>query len=147
MKTHAIEWSSLEGHDAARRAVSTVGIARALKLAARALLAVLPAAATVVAAAWLAAAPDTAVYLQATLWASGFVFLGLAFDGPARLSTLYIATGIGLPLLALLSSGVATEFAIVAAAWGATWIAAGLYLGLERWSRASAAGWRSSGPR
>ena len=80
-----------------------------------------------VAAAWLITAPGLVVYLQATLWASGFVFLGLAIDSEKPVPSLSLATGIALPILTVLSSRVAVEIAIVAAVLVAVWVAAAIW--------------------
>ena len=62
-----------------------------------------------VGAAWLASTPALAIYLQATLWASGFLFLGLALDGEPPFRGLLVITGLALPALALMSASVAIE--------------------------------------
>ena len=86
-----------------------------------------PALALVVASAWLVSMPDLVVYLQATLWASGFVFLGLAIDTEPPANGLSLLSGIALPVLAVLSSRVAVELAIVATALVAAWVAAAIW--------------------
>jgi hypothetical protein len=60
------------------------------------------------------------------LWASGFIFLALAIDSEKPAVGLQLATGIALPVLALLSSRVAGEFAIIAAVVVAAWLAASI---------------------
>ena len=127
MKTHTIEWTNINNqsttdtHNPVRRLNS------AMSLATKAFLALVPALAIVVAATWLIAAPGLVVYLQATLWASGFVFLGLAIDSEKPVPSLSLATGIALPILAVLSSRVAVEIAIVAAVLVAAWVAAAIW--------------------
>jgi hypothetical protein len=98
-----------------------------MSLVTKAFLALVPAVAIVVGAAWLITAPDLVVYLQATLWASGFVFLGLAIDSEKSVASLSLVTGIALPVLAVLSSRVAVEIAIVAAVLVAAWVAAAIW--------------------
>ena len=86
MKTHAIEWSPIQGRDS--RIVLNPGYSHSLprklhavlSVAARALLALVAAAAVVVATAWLITLPEFAPYLQAAIWAGGFVFLALAVE-------------------------------------------------------------------
>ena len=124
MKTHTIEWTNIN-NTATRNPVGRLN--NALSLATKAFLAVVPALAIVVAAAWLVTAPGLVVYLQATLWASGFVFMGLAIDSEKPAPALSLATGIALPILAVLSSRVAVEIAIVAAALVAAWVAAAIW--------------------
>jgi hypothetical protein len=136
MRTHAIEWSPTRGRDS--RIVLNPGhnlphglsrsLAGILSLASRALLATVLALAIVVGAAWLVTLPDFAVYLQAALWAGGFVFVALAVESNSPLAAiLQLATGIVLPVLAWLSSRSAVELAVVAAALVAAWMAAGIF--------------------
>jgi hypothetical protein len=127
MKTHTIEWTNINHHSttAARNPVGRLN--NAMSLATKAFLALVPALAIVVAAAWLITAPHLVIYLQATLWASGFVFMGLAIDSEKSVAGLSLASGIALPVLAVLSSRVAVEIAIVAAALVAAWIAAAIW--------------------
>ena len=127
MKTHSIEWNNID-RDATRIARNPVGrLNSALHLATKAFLALVPALAIVVGAAWLVTVPDLVVYLQATLWASGFVFMGLAIDSEGHEGGLSLVTGIALPVLAVLSSRISVEFAIVAAALVAGWIAVAIW--------------------
>ena len=127
MKTHTIEWTNinLHGTTTARNPVGRLN--SAMSLATKVFLALVPALAIVVAAAWLITVPDLVVYLQATLWASGFVFLGLAIDSEKFVAGLSLASGVALPVLAVLSSRVAVEIAIVAAALVAAWVAAAIW--------------------
>jgi len=127
MKTHSIEWSNIESRDTANTFSTVSRLNKALCLASKAFMAAVPALAIIVGAAWLVAAPDLVVYLQATLWASGFVFLGLALESKKATIFASLATGIALPVLALLSSKVAPELAIVAATIVAAWVAVGIF--------------------
>ena len=87
----------------------------------------MPALAIVVSSAWLVTIPELVVYLQATTWAVGFVFLGLAVESERSESALMLSlTGIALLTLAFLSSRVAVELAIVAAMLLAVWLVAAL---------------------
>ena len=127
MKTHSIEWSPIQ----TRERVVALNPARQLqgilRLATKAFFALVPALAIVVGAAWLVTLTDAVLYLQALTWASGFIFLGLAVESEsAELSILNLATGIALPVLALLSSRFAVELMIVAAALVAAWVAAAI---------------------
>ena len=127
MKTYSIEWSpvtSRESHVIPNPIRQLPGV---LKLATRTLLALLPAVAISLGATWLVTQPEHIVFLQAARWAAGFVFLGLALESESvEVSILNLATGIALPMLALLSSQVAIEFAIVAATLVAAWVAVGV---------------------
>ena len=127
MKTHAIEWSHIESHKTESTSNTVSRLNSALCLAAKSFMAIVPALAIVVGSAWLITMPDLVVYLQATLWASGFLFLGLALDSEAPANGLHLVTGIALPILAMLSSYVAVELAVVAAALVGIWVAAGIF--------------------
>lgn len=127
MKTHSIEWSRIDAPDSHVVLDPVKQLSGLMSLASRALLALVPALAIVVGAAWLITLPDMALFLQASIWAGGFVFLGLAIEAEtAELSILNLATGIALPVLALLSSNVGLELVIVAATLVAAWVAAGI---------------------
>jgi hypothetical protein len=127
MKTHTIEWTNINQHSTAIDRNRVGRLNSILSLATKAFLALVPALAIVVAAAWLITVPNLVVYLQATLWASGFVFLGLAIDSEKSVASLSLVTGIALPVLAVLSSRVAVEIAIVAAVLVAAWVAAAIW--------------------
>jgi len=127
MKTHSIEWSPVVTQNR-RIALNPLGqMGNLLALATKALLALVSALALLVAATWLVTLPDQVVYLQATIWAAGFVFIGIAIESEsAEAAILGLATGIALPVLAFLSSSVAVEFIVVAATLVAAWIAAAI---------------------
>lgn len=126
MKTQTIEWF----HSNFPRRTATTAYARTLNrvlcLATKGFTALVPALAIVVGAAWAITVPGAEQFLQASLWASGFVFLALAVDAERPTIGVPIATGIALPVLALLSLHVAGEFAIVAAVIVAAWVAASI---------------------
>jgi len=127
MKTRAIEWTYIEQPKDSGQLNPAGRLNSATRLMSRTVLALVPALAIVVGAAWLVAMPDLAVYLQATLWTSSFVFFGLALDSEKAAIGLSLATGFALPALALMSSKVAVEFAIVGAALLAAWLAAAIW--------------------
>jgi hypothetical protein len=81
----------------------------------------------VIGAAWLVTQQNLVIYLQAALWASGFVFFGLALDLKKAAIGLSLATGFALPLLAWLSSNVAVEFSIIAVVLVAAWVATAIW--------------------
>jgi hypothetical protein len=127
MKTHSIAWSSIDAPDNRVVLDPVKQLSGLMSLASRALLALVPALAIVVGAAWLITLPDLALFLQASIWAGGFIFLGLAIEAEtAELSILNLATGIALPVLAQLSSSAGLELVIVAATLVAAWVAAGI---------------------
>jgi len=128
MKTHSIEWLNLESRNN-ENAIDPIGrLNKVLWLAAKAFVAIVPALAIVTGAAWLISAPDLTVYLQVVLWTSGLVFLGLAVDAEKRpIALASLVMGIALPTLAILSSNIAVELALVAAALVATWVAVAIF--------------------
>lgn len=107
-----------------RRLAAAPPLRRARHLVFRLLLAVLPALALVVGSAWLVSAFEEPYVLQAAIWAAGFIFLALAMESRKPNAGALLATGLALPLLALLSARLAPEFAVLAAALIAVWIAA-----------------------
>lgn len=127
MKTYSIEWPPINLPSSHVILTPVRRLPAVLRLATKAFLALVPALAIIVAATWLVTLPEQVIYLQATIWAAGFVFLGLALESEsAEVSILNLATGIALPGLALLSSHIAIEFVIVAATLVAAWAAAGI---------------------
>ena len=127
MKTHSIEWSPIPTRDSRIVLNPTRQLQGLLRLATRTFLALVPALAIVVGAAWLVTLPNSVLYLQALIAAMGFVFLGLAIESEsAEMAILTFATGIALPVLAWLSSHVAVELAIVGATLVAAWVAAAI---------------------
>jgi hypothetical protein len=93
----------------------------------RLLLAAVPALGIIMGSSWALGGAQSATILQATIWAAGFVFLALAVE---QTQTKHIAglllTGLALPVLALLGSYVAVEFAVVGASLVAAWVAAAI---------------------
>jgi hypothetical protein len=127
MKTHSIEWSSLENRRSLNSADAVTGLNRALSAATNLFLAVVPALAIIIGAAWLVSNPGLAVFLQAALWAGGFIFFGLAIDARSSHVVPLLATGLGLPALAMMSRNGLLELAIVAAAIVASWVGFAIY--------------------
>lgn len=132
MKTHTIEWTNTNISGDVRRYHPARRLNRILCLSANLFLALVPALAVITGAAWLITAPDLAAYLQALLWGAGFVFLGVAIDAPRPLNMLSLVTGLALPALAMFSSRVAVEIAVLAVAILAAWTAVAV------WKHASA---------
>jgi hypothetical protein len=127
MKTQSIELFPLPGRNEATARYALPRLNSVMGLTARALLALVPAFALVIGAAWLVTIPEVVIYLQATTWAVGLVFLGLAVESERSESALMLSlTGIALLVLAFLSSRVAVELAIVAAMLLAVWLVAAL---------------------
>lgn len=127
MKAQTIEWTNPDRSPGMARYKPVAVLNTIMQLAARGFLALVPALAIVVAAAWLVAAPDLVVYLQATLWTSGFVFLGLAIDTEAPVNGLSLLTAIALLVLTLLSAHLAIEIAVAAATLVAAWLAISIW--------------------
>lgn len=127
MKSHAIEWTVLDNNKSSGNANPADKLNSVTRIVSRAILALVPAVAVTVSAAWLVTMPDLVIYLQAALWTSGIVFFGLALDSEKVTIGFGLATGFALPVLALLSLNIAVEFAIVGVALVAAWIAAGIW--------------------
>jgi hypothetical protein len=126
MKTHTHEWLPSTTSNRTFTVPSATSLNRALGLAAKAFTAFVPALAIVVGAAWAITIPALEQILEASLWASGFIFLALAVDSERPSVGPLLITGLALPILALLSSRVAAEFTIVAAVLLAAWVAASI---------------------
>lgn len=127
MKTYAIKTNTFSNREKTNPLALAYGVNHGMRLAAKAFLATVPALAIVVLATWLVTMPDLVVYLQATLWASGFVFLGLAIDSESPDNGLSLLTGIALPVLAVMSSRVAVEIAVIDSVIIALWLAVAIW--------------------
>jgi hypothetical protein len=126
MKAHSIEWTDFNRtYTTTRNPVGSLN--SVFQLVTKTFLALVPALAIAVGAAWLVTVPDLIIFLQAGLWASGFLFLGLAIDSEESMVAPSLATGIALPVLAVLSSRIAPEIAIIAATLVAVWVAAAIW--------------------
>lgn len=123
MRTNTIEWLHHNSSNRSSLAGSAKILNRALNLASKGFTALVPALAVIIGSAWAIANPNLETFLLASLWGVGFIFLTLAIDSKKKTFGPLLATGMALPVLALLSSRVAGEFAIVAAALVATWVA------------------------
>lgn len=96
--------------------------------ATRVATALIPAAVIVAAAALAVANPGTAVILQATLWAGGFLFAALAVDShKADGAAVNFSTGVAMQVLTWLSIQVALELAVAAAALFAARVAIAIF--------------------
>ena len=122
MKTQSIELYPQVRRDGAAVGNALPRFRSATCLTVRTLIALVPALALVVSSAWLVTVTGLAPFLQAAIWAAGFAFLGLAVESErSDTALLMLMTGVALPVLAFLSSRVATELAIVAATLVAAW--------------------------
>ncbi len=123
----AIEWSTgatINPVTVVRNWPAPTPLVRTKQYALRLLLAALPALTIVLGTAWIVSTFAAPGVLHAVLWAAGFVFLALAMESSKANAGALLATGLALPLLAILSSWVASEFAIIAAALIAAWVGA-----------------------
>lgn len=139
MKSQTIEITQTEAYE---NSIDVAWIGRldnSLQQGIKAAYALLPAVALVIATAWVAAQPGWVVYLQAGIWAIGFLFLGLTLDsrtiGKAGLNAL---AGLAMFILAWQSRNFGTELLIVAATVMGAWIAAAIFSGAK---------WPTSEPR
>ncbi|MDX1380328.1 MAG: hypothetical protein R3233_04365, partial [Xanthomonadales bacterium] len=81
--------------------------------------------AIVIGAVLAVSTPGMEAYLQAVLWAGGFLFYGRAFDSERpSVAALLVATGAAIQALAWMSDRMAPELAVVAATLVAAWVAA-----------------------
>jgi hypothetical protein len=125
MKAHSIGWTPGSAQTSFLIGKSASKLNHILCLAAKIFVAIVPALAIVTGASWAITIPGLEQYLQASVWAAGFIFLALAIESDNATIGLYLAaSGIALPTLAMLGSRLASEFTIVAAALIATWAAA-----------------------
>lgn len=122
MNTHSISYSTQLLHTAKpTRLVAPRALDISRRLA-RLALAGSAALLVIIAAAWMATTPSVNQYLSAGLWALGFAFFALALEVNIKRVLPLIATGIALPVLALLGSRLFVGFSILAAAVVAGWI-------------------------
>ena len=125
MKTHSLEWPHIKTRHETVKLNSAVKLGNIQNLARRLFVAAVPALAIIVGAAWAITVPSVEIVIQASIWAFGFIFLALAVEANRDQNYGWaIATGLALPILAILSSRVASEFLVVAAAVIATWVVA-----------------------
>jgi hypothetical protein len=127
MSTNTITWTSPK-HATVNTATAaswqnSEPLVRTMRFGARLLLATAPALAILVASAWAVATGSDSGILQAVIWASGFIFFGLAIEAvDSDYAAQLFASGAALPVLALLSAFVAAEFALLAAGIIAAWV-------------------------
>lgn len=126
MKTHSITWTPTDSKRNLSILESAPKINRIQQAALKVFAALVPALAIVVGAAWALTDPSLTLLLHVSIWTSGLVFLGLALESDGAAVWLALATGIVLPILAQLSTRVSNEFAVVAAAVIAAWVAAAI---------------------
>ena len=126
MKTHSLTWTPTDSKRNLSIMESAPKFNRIQQIALKVFVALVPALAIVVGAAWALTDPSLELFLHVTIWTSGLVFLGLAIESDGTAVWLALATGIILPILAQLSSRVSNEFAVVAAAIIAAWVAAAI---------------------
>lgn len=125
MKSHLLEWSTVTTRDEDTWLDPVSSLNRMFGIAGKVFVAAIPALALLVSAAWAITVPAVEIIFQATIWALGFIFLALAVEADRNESFGWaLTTGLLLPLLAVLSSRVASEFLVIAAAVLATWLAA-----------------------
>ena len=88
--------------------------------------AVLTAAVIITLTVWLAGM-EFSVFMGASTWGLGFIFLAMAMDGRGRPALLQAISGGTFLVLALLQNSVSPDFGIVAGVLVAVWVAAALY--------------------
>lgn len=81
------------------------------------------ATAVIISGIWGATTPEMGQFLSALLWGAGLLFFAIAINANMRRVLPQIATGLVLPVLAILGSTVAEEFSVLGAAMVAAWLA------------------------
>lgn len=78
----------------------------------------------VLAFTWIALTPGLELIFAAFLWATGFSFLALTLDMHQSMKRVLplVATGVGLPIMAILGTKVSVGFLIMAGAVIAGWL-------------------------
>lgn len=88
--------------------------------------AVLTAAAIITLTVWLAGG-ELSVFMGASTWGLGFIFLAMAMDRRGRLALLQAISGGTFLILALLQNSVSPDFGIIAGVLVAAWLVVALY--------------------
>lgn len=127
MRTHTLEMNTISSRKEIREFHPARRLKKVMCLSANLFLALVPAFAFITGAVWLVTEPQLVVYLQVALWGAGFVFLGMAIDAARPFNLLYALTGLSLPVLAMVSSRVAAETAILAVVVLAVWTSVAIW--------------------
>jgi hypothetical protein len=123
VKTASMGWSGSPPTIASGLLAQARGLEIVAMLATRLAVVLLPALAIVMASTLAVSTPGTAVYLQAALWAGGFLFYALATESDRPgVAALLVGTGAAIQALAWLSGRVSPELGIAAAALVAAWL-------------------------
>lgn len=135
--THSISWSVSKTqpmpmgkrlaaikpqHTQALGTTFTTAVNSATNRVIRASIATLVVATILIAAIWASEALAASGVVQAIIWASSLVFLGLAIDSSRTMSLPFLITGLIQGVLSLLSSPENIEFTMLAATVIATWV-------------------------
>jgi hypothetical protein len=126
----AADWSGSPLSVASGLLAQARGLEVVAGLATRLATALAPALLIVIAASVAMATPGTLIYLQATLWAGGFLCYALAIEShrPGR-AVLLVVSGLAIQTLTWLSGRHGPELAVLAATLVALWIAAAVLRG------------------
>jgi hypothetical protein len=127
MKTQSMHWTDSRPRMGLSITPMLDRLNRAITEASKMLACALGALAVIVGTGWAISLPALIPFVQASVWAGGFVFLGLSLDSGESSFGLYLLSGFALLAIALLSSSVAPEFLVLASALGAAWLAAKVY--------------------
>lgn len=123
MKSQSIEWTHAEPYENSLDLRAAQRVADTLTFGGKIFRAVVPALAIITAAAWLIAQPSLVLYLQVTIWLSGFVFVALALDSlTGRRGALLLISGLAMFAFAGFSTGDANELLVVGASVAAVWL-------------------------
>ena len=123
MKSQSIEWTHVEPYENSLDLRAAQRVADTLTFGGKIFRAAVPALAIITAAAWLIAQPSLVLYLQVTIWLSGFVFVALALDSlTGRRGALLPISGLAMFAFAGFSAGDANELLVVGASVAALWL-------------------------
>ena len=123
MKSQSFEWTALEPYENSLELKAARRLADTLTFGGKLFRAVVPALAIITPAAWLIAQPSLVLYLQVSVWLSGFVFLAMAMDSlSGRKAALLLISGLAMFALAGFSAGDAYELLVVGVAVVAVWL-------------------------
>ena len=125
MKAQSINWTTSPVAKQPLAQSTGQRLASLTLLVGKAFTASVGALAILVGMAVLTSMPQFSNYVQAALWAAGFIFMALAVE--TRKPAAFAITGFALPAIAQLSYKLAPEWAMLAAAIIAAWLVYAVY--------------------
>lgn len=123
MESLSLRWYTNSARSTASSTRFTVSTREITRIASRWAQAGAVAVISLLVATWAAITPSVDQFLSASLWAAAFVFFALAMEVGLRKVIPYVATGLVLPVLAVMGTEIAAEFSVLASAIVAGWLA------------------------